>query len=61
LTGWKKAHCLDALATAHAEVGRFDEAVRWAQQAVDLALESEQAAYGGRLESYRQGRPWRDR
>ena len=60
LTDWKKAHCLDALAAAHAESGRFDEAVQWAERAVELAREGEKATYQSRLETYRQGRPWRE-
>jgi len=60
LTEWKKPHCLDALAAALSENGQFDEAVQRGQQAVDLALASEKAAYQTRLEAYRQGKAWRD-
>jgi len=60
LTQWQKAHCLDALAAAQAERGQFDEAVQSAQRAVELAPEPEKPAYLGRLETYRQGRAWRD-
>jgi tetratricopeptide (TPR) repeat protein len=59
LTDWKKAHCLDALAAAHAESGRYDEAVQWAEKAVELAHATEKADYLAHLEAYRQGRPWR--
>lgn len=60
MTDWKRAECLDALAAAHAESGRFDEAIQWAERALELARESERAAYRGRLDAYRQGQPWRD-
>jgi tetratricopeptide (TPR) repeat protein len=60
LTDWKKAHCLDALAAAHAESGRFEEAVQWAERAVELARDPEKPAYLRRLECYRQGQPWRE-
>jgi tetratricopeptide (TPR) repeat protein len=60
LGGWKSAYCLDVLAAARAECGRFDEAVRRAQQAVELALEAERPAYREHLEAFRQGRPWRE-
>jgi tetratricopeptide (TPR) repeat protein len=60
LTDWKKAHCLDALAAAHAESGRFDEAVQWAERAVELAHNSEKPDYLKHLEAYRQGQPWRE-
>jgi tetratricopeptide (TPR) repeat protein len=61
LTQGKRADCLDALAAAHAESGQLDEAVKWAEKAVELAPEREKAEYLARLEAYRQGRPWRDR
>jgi tetratricopeptide (TPR) repeat protein len=60
LTEGKRADCLDALAAAHAERGEFDEAVKRAEQAVELARESEKLAYRARLEAYRQGQAWRD-
>jgi tetratricopeptide (TPR) repeat protein len=60
LTEGKRADCLDALAAAHAEKGEFEEAVKWAERAVELAREAEKAAYGARLEAYRQGQAWRD-
>jgi tetratricopeptide (TPR) repeat protein len=60
LTDWKKAECLIALAAAHAELGRFDEAVQWATQAVELARESDRTAYQGQLECYRRGEPWHE-
>ncbi len=61
LTDWKQAHCLDALAAAHAESGRFDEAVQWAERAVELARDGEKPAYRARLDLYRQGQAWREK
>lgn len=61
LTDWKKAHCLDALAAAYAESGRFDEAIQWTEKAVALALESEKPGYLERLDVYRHGQAWRER
>lgn len=60
LTEWQKAFCLDALAAACAEAGRFDEAVRHAEQAAASGSDSERPAFFTRLEAYRQGRPWRE-
>jgi tetratricopeptide (TPR) repeat protein len=37
LTGWKDANILDTLASAHAECGQFDEALRWAAKALEQA------------------------
>jgi serine/threonine-protein kinase len=59
LTEWKKAHCLDALAAALAETGRFDEAVQRQQQAVALASEAERPIIMARMKAYQQRRPWR--
>jgi tetratricopeptide (TPR) repeat protein len=61
LTAWKRADCLDALAAAHAERGEFEEAVKWAEQAMHLAREAEKPPYGARLQAYRQDQPWRER
>jgi serine/threonine-protein kinase len=60
LTGWKKAHILDVLAAAQAECGLFEEAVKWAGKAVELAPATEKQDYVRRLESYQQGQAWRD-
>src|SRR5262249_12649940 len=50
LTEWRQATFLDTLAAAHAECGRFAEAVTWAEKAVGLAPESDRPEYQGRLE-----------
>ncbi len=59
LSSWKKAPYLDALAAAHAECGRFAEAVEWAQKAVELASDGREAEYRSRLDLYRAGKPYR--
>jgi tetratricopeptide (TPR) repeat protein len=59
LTGWKKAHILDVLAAAQAECGLFEEAVKSAGKAVELAPQAEKPDYLRRLESYRNGQAWR--
>ncbi|HEX5269244.1 MAG TPA: tetratricopeptide repeat protein, partial [Gemmataceae bacterium] len=51
---------LDTLAAAHAECGRFDEAVRWMEKAIALLPEDERDDYRGRLELYRAGKPYRE-
>ena len=54
----------DALAAAYAEAGRFTEAVKTAQKAVELALALENQDLARqilkRLELYRTGRPYRE-
>lgn len=55
---------LDTLAAAYAEAGRFDEAVRMQQQAIDALAANAAAAtlddFGSRLELYRSGEPYRE-
>ena len=60
LTREENAGFLDTLAAAHAECGRFDEAVRWMEKAIALLPEEERADYRGRLELYRAGKPCRE-
>jgi tetratricopeptide (TPR) repeat protein len=61
-TGWKDPLCLDTLAAAYAEAGQFEEAVRYQTRALeDPALKSDlRTAARGRLELYRQKKPFRD-
>ena len=60
LTGRKDAGALDTLAAAYAAAGRFDEAIRTAQSAIELAADAELAAdIRTRLELYKAGQPFR--
>jgi len=58
-TGYKDAGCLDALAAAYAETGRFNEAVATAQRAAELAPAEVGAEIRQRLALYRSGKPYR--
>jgi Flp pilus assembly protein TadD len=62
-TGGRDPRALDVLAAAYAEAGRFDDAVRAATRALDLAgaSASAEARHGAerRLALYRAGRPFR--
>jgi protein O-mannosyl-transferase len=64
LTGRKNPSLLDTLAAAYAETGRFDDAVRTAEEALSLALADDKKpladAIGTHLELYRSGRPWHE-
>ncbi len=42
-TGHRNARALDVLAVAYAEEGRFEEAIRWAEQALQMASSSGQS------------------
>jgi tetratricopeptide (TPR) repeat protein len=50
---WETYWRLDTLAMACFENGRFDEAVRWQEQAVELASEEARPRYEERLAAYR--------
>jgi len=54
--------CLDTLAAAYAEVGRFDDAARSARRAIELATANRAAAgvdaFRRRLAAYESRTPW---
>ncbi len=60
LTGGKEFYPLAALAAAHAECGRFDEAVRLALRAEAVAADGQKADVRKDLALYRAGKPARD-
>ncbi len=64
LTAHHDPEVLDTLAAAYAATGKFDEAVRVAQQALGLATAAGQNALAGkiqeRLDLYKAGRPFRE-
>ena len=55
------ASFLNTLAAAHAELGDFDQAILWQQQAIDIAMENgstdEAKQYTTWLKEYQLGRP----
>jgi tetratricopeptide (TPR) repeat protein len=59
LTHWRDANILDTLASAYAECGRFDEAVTWANKALELADAEIKEAVGEHVQLFRNGRPAR--
>jgi tetratricopeptide (TPR) repeat protein len=65
LMGYREFALLDTLAAAYAAAGRFDEAVRTAQQAIDIAKTSGQNELADeiqkRMELYKVGQPYRQR
>ena len=59
VTEYKQAHIISTLAACHAELGQFDEAVKWSSKAVELDPQEEQLPK--ELQSYREQKPWRER
>jgi tetratricopeptide (TPR) repeat protein len=59
LSKWKDAEYLDVLAAACAETGQFEEAARWATQAMMLAWPEFRPEVAARLELYRAKKPYR--
>ena len=62
LTFWTNPNLLDTLAAAYAETGRFDEAVRWQNEALEFPEFGKFAGKAGRerLSLYESGRPYRE-
>lgn len=64
LTDYKEAHILSTLAACYAEIGDFENAIRWSEESVELARAEEHAQLEQlekELESFRDGKPWREK
>lgn len=60
LTDYKQPHILSTLASGYAETGDYDSAIKWSKKAVELSEEDMKEDLKKELESYRQGKPWRE-
>jgi tetratricopeptide (TPR) repeat protein len=60
VTDYKQAHILSTLAAAYAETGDFDTAKKWSSKAVEIGEESMKEQLSKELESYKEGKPWRE-
>jgi tetratricopeptide (TPR) repeat protein len=60
ITEFKRWALVDSLAAAHAEVGEFEEAVRWAEKALELAPDPSRCRIEVKIPLYRQKKPWRE-
>lgn len=58
LSSWNDGIRLETLAAAYAACSRFDEAVRWQEQALSLAPEAQKAERKERLQLYRDNKPY---
>ena len=52
LTGYKNPSFLDTLAAAYAAAGRFDDAVKTAKQALDIAKSGDQEGLTNEIQSH---------
>ena len=59
LTSYQVATPLSTLAAAYAEVGQFDDAIKWQTAAIKLARAHRQADLTARLTLYQAGKPYR--
>lgn len=61
-TRWKVPHCLGTLAAAYAELGQFDEAVRWQSKALESPAYQKEYGEAARkcLELYKARKPYRE-
>jgi len=59
---WKDANLIDTLAAAYAELGFFEQATRYQQEAIDKAPSGSPArkTYASRLALYRKKQPYRE-
>lgn len=61
----RRAECLDVLAAAYAEQGRFPDAIRTAAEAIQSATDREQTSLArriqGRVETYQANHPYREK
>ena len=60
-TEFKAPHILSTLASAYAETGDFDTAIKWSTKAVDLGTDQQQEPLQKELEGYREGKPFREK
>ena len=64
LTDYKEAHILSTLGAAYAEVGNFEKAIESSEKAVELGDQEDHEQLDQlkqELESYRSGKPWREK
>ena len=63
-TEFKEPHILSTLAAGYAEVGNFEDAMKWSAKAVELGkaeLNEQTDQLEKELESYRDKKPWREK
>jgi tetratricopeptide (TPR) repeat protein len=61
LTEYKEAHILSTLASAYAEMGDFETAIKWSTKAVELGEGEVKEQLQAELKSYEEKKPWREK
>jgi tetratricopeptide (TPR) repeat protein len=61
LTEYKAAHILSTLASAYAETGDFETAIKWSTKAVELGSEEQKEPLQKELQGYKEGKPFREK
>ena len=59
LSQWSYSGALDTLAAAYAELGRFEDAIKWQTTSIGYAPEQDKADLRARLEMYKMKKPYR--
>ena len=60
VTEYKQAHILSTLAAGYAETGDFETAKKWSSKSIEIADDEMKKQLAKELESYEQGKPWRE-
>ncbi len=60
LSHWKDVRNLSRLAAACAEMGNFEDAIKWQKKAIELATKEQRAVFEERIAFYRGGKPYRE-
>jgi tetratricopeptide (TPR) repeat protein len=60
LSGWVEVDDIDTLAAAYAEVGDFENAIKWQERALELAPPADRVEFRDRLALFKSGQPYRD-
>ena len=59
-TGYEVGIFIDTLAAAYAETGEFDEAIKWAKEALKKSPPAYKEELEQHLKSFEAGEPWRE-
>jgi tetratricopeptide (TPR) repeat protein len=60
MSGWTEADDIDTLAAAYAEVGDFENAIKWQERALELSSPTDRDEFRGRLALFKSHKPYRD-